>query len=264
MSEHFDSDWLSLREPADHQARADALVDALNAFCPTQRPCQIVDLGAGSGSNLRYIAPRLNARQHWHCIDHDAALLVEARARAPASVQVSGDLVDLRDFVKAPFKADILTASALLDLVSGDWIDALAAGCAAAQAPALLALSVNGQIRLAPELPDDHALIAAVNAHQQGPKDMGCALGPAAVHYAANAFRRHGYSVQTQPSDWCLSAAQADLQNALMQGWVEAACAHEPAQKTRWQRWQAARREQLGNLVITVGHDDLLALPCPD
>ncbi|MGD8498218.1 MAG: class I SAM-dependent methyltransferase, partial [Chromatiales bacterium] len=54
----FSPDWLALREPLDARARSAALVDRLRAQAP-RGPRRILDLGSGTGSNLRYLAPRL-------------------------------------------------------------------------------------------------------------------------------------------------------------------------------------------------------------
>ena len=57
MSEEFDLDWLDLREPHDAAARSEALAEALIARLPA-RP-RLMDLGAGTGSLFRWLAPRI-------------------------------------------------------------------------------------------------------------------------------------------------------------------------------------------------------------
>jgi len=85
----FDKDWLSLREPADHLARDTDLLQSLlehlraasDATTSTgsdmdhARSLSVVDLGTGTGSNLRYLQPRLGAHQRWQLVDNDPALL---------------------------------------------------------------------------------------------------------------------------------------------------------------------------------------------
>ena len=77
----FTADWLALREPADRRARNRELVRDLTAWRRDLRELAVVDLGAGTGAALRYLAPRLGGEQTWLLLDHDAALLglVEAR-----------------------------------------------------------------------------------------------------------------------------------------------------------------------------------------
>ncbi|MFZ4711120.1 MAG: methyltransferase domain-containing protein, partial [Zwartia sp.] len=81
----FSAEWLALREPADHRARDQALQ---NTICEQleivahaeQRAVRLIDLGCGSGSNLRALATRLPAQQHWTLVDYDPLLLAAARA----------------------------------------------------------------------------------------------------------------------------------------------------------------------------------------
>ena len=73
------ADWLALREPADAAARSAELADRL-----TLRPPLLVhDLGSGTGSMARWLAPRLPTPQHWVLHDRDAALLKLAVADPP-------------------------------------------------------------------------------------------------------------------------------------------------------------------------------------
>jgi hypothetical protein len=85
----FSADWLALREAADSRARSALLVrrlaDRFEKSPSTHRtePLRILDLGCGTGANLRYLAPRLGlllgdgrwARQDWTCVDRDLGLI---------------------------------------------------------------------------------------------------------------------------------------------------------------------------------------------
>ncbi|MBS3744804.1 MAG: class I SAM-dependent methyltransferase, partial [Wenzhouxiangellaceae bacterium] len=82
MSERFEADWLSLREAADAAARDPDLVGRASAWLADRpRPLAITDLGAGSGANPRFLAPRLPGPQRWRLVDHDAGLLARAADR---------------------------------------------------------------------------------------------------------------------------------------------------------------------------------------
>ena len=71
----FSADWLGLREPADTAARPPDLVDWIAPSLPRDRSVHVLDLATGTGSNLRYLAPRLGGLQQWVLADHDPALL---------------------------------------------------------------------------------------------------------------------------------------------------------------------------------------------
>ena len=60
------ADWLALREPADAAARSRALVDALRPQLPTGA-AGIHDLGSGTGSMARWLAPCSPARSAGCC-----------------------------------------------------------------------------------------------------------------------------------------------------------------------------------------------------
>ena len=77
----FDPAWLDLREPADHRSRNEELARVLARHLGRRASITVLDLGCGTGSNLRATAPLLGAEQHWTLVDHDQALLEAAVAR---------------------------------------------------------------------------------------------------------------------------------------------------------------------------------------
>src|SRR5438093_197088 len=117
-------EWLALREDADAAARA---AELLGALC-LRTPLVIRDLGCGTGSMGRWLAGRLPGPQHWILHDRDPGLL--AVATLPAGVRVTmvaGDLTGLRAADLAG--TSLVTASALLDLLTEDEVTGLAAAC---------------------------------------------------------------------------------------------------------------------------------------
>lgn len=281
MTEHhvFAADWLALREPADHAARSRHLLAELARYLqPIQRPLNIVDLGAGSGSNLRWLAPRLAHAQHWTLVDRDPGLLAHAAARAVASstghpVSVTTVETDLsRPTLPWIGAADLVTAAAFFDLTSAEWIDRLSASCAQARAAGLFVLSVDGRWdffnpagdNLRDE--DDRYVESLFNQHQRRDKGLGGALGPDAAARLAASLSAHGMTVSTQPSDWQLAPGQATSQalgRELIAGWGQAAREQAPQAQQRITAWQQRRQADLaaGRLGLRVGHVDVLALP---
>jgi hypothetical protein len=88
VTERFDADWLMLREPFDHAARSVALARRL-VDCLPKRP-RLLDLGAGTGSLFRFLAPIFGRGQDWILVDSDAALLDEAFGRTAAWARRQG------------------------------------------------------------------------------------------------------------------------------------------------------------------------------
>lgn len=267
----FRQDWLRLREAADHRSRSDfrAAVEAADRARWT-----IVDLGCGAGSNCRYLMPRMQVPQTWVCIDDDVALLealerdspgfvVADSAIATRALDLAGDIgATLDGIFEQHGNGRLVTASALLDLVSEPWIAELAAACARADALAWFALTYDGRIELEPRLPEDAQLLALVNAHQRRDKGFGAALGPAAHAAACTAFARNGFDVLEARSDWRLTSEDSELQRQLVAGWIEAA-REQANDHELLSAWSELRRSHIdtGVLAIRVGHSDLLAQP---
>ncbi len=260
----FDAEWLQLREPADHRARHEPFATLLRAEGRAKGWSAVLDLGGGTGSNLRYLAPRLGWVSSWCVLDHDPELLarVDTSGRTPVRTLL-GDLG--REGLEAVEDADLVTGSALLDLVSREWIELLAEECAAHGCAVLFSLTYDGHVAIhgGEHDPDDDFVVRAVNRHQTREKGLGQALGPAAHQAAVQAFRAVGFDCQSAPSPWILSGrGDAELARALMEGWVEAAEEVHPGEGPRLRAWLKRRVQAFSrNLEITVGHTDLVALP---
>jgi len=264
--------WLQLREPADAAARAHDLLDPLRirlANRPGRATGLVVhDLGCGTGSMGRWLAPRIDGAQHWVLHDRDPYLLHFATVGAPRAaadgsrVTVTTQRGDIgRLTPDALTGASLVTASALLDVLTAEEIDTLAAAVVGAGCPALLTLSVVGSVELTPGHPMDREIGDAFNAHQR----RGDLLGPDAVEVAREVFERLGASVLTRPSPWRLGAGQSELTREWLRGWVGAAVEQRPDLEARADTYLRDRSAAAaaGELRVTVQHSDMLVLPRP-
>jgi SAM-dependent methyltransferase len=283
---HFAADWLALREPVDAQARSQHLVDMAAAWLMTGRPAaskkplEIVDLGCGRGSNVCFLAPRWHGPQHWQLIDHAPALLQQAHKRCavlrdgnrqPVTVQTR--MCSLTELPSHwPAQADVISASALLDLVSAEWLDVLVARCAEHGQALFIALSVTGDWHLTDARdaplhdPDDAYIRTLFNAHQQRDKGFGAALGGRAHFALVTRLNAAGFYVQEAPSPWRLTAGQAEntaLLPPLIDGWAQAALEQAPEAHERIIAWRAQRLAQVeaGEFGAFVDHRDMWARP---
>ena len=115
------------------------VLDAVRTAFAGRPAVRVADLGCGTGSTMRAVAPLLPARQDWRLVDNDAALLEAAHDTAPAMCEVTTVQVDLAaDLGRAlADDTDLVTTSALLDLVSAQWLERLVAILAISAASAL-------------------------------------------------------------------------------------------------------------------------------
>ena len=275
MTESFDADWLALREPIDHRSRAAAAMPLLEATWRARGWSRVLDLGSGTGSNLRYLAPRLPGGQCWTLVDRDRALLdrVTVPDEPHEVVRTVGDLADTGLALVRETGAQLVTCSALLDLVSESWLTALVTACREASCGAHFAMTYDGSIQWLvartgtdhDDDPDDTLVRRAVNSHQRRDKGLGVALGPMASLMAETRFREAGYRVWLFPSPWRIGPDDAALAGSLVDGWTVAAGDECPGDVGRLRAWATRRRATVasGAFGLTVGHLDLLALP-PD
>lgn len=267
--DRFEADWLALREPVDHRSRDEDGARMAGEEARRRGWTRAVDLGSGSGSNLRYLAPFLPGIRSWGAVDHDAGLL--DRIVPPGGIdleRIHGDLA--REGLEAIRGADLVTGSALLDLVSEVWLRSLVSRCAEDSAAALFALSYDGSVRWLPEEPGDRVVLGLVNRHQRRDKGLGGALGPEAATVARGLFEAAGYTVRLVRTPWQLAGAEdAALALRLLDGWAEAAREEDPDAAAGIQAWRERRssgirgwgRGGAPESVLEVGHLDLLALP---
>lgn len=354
----FSTDWLALREPADSRSRSTRLVGSLLARLaastpppgaepsPSRQTLRILDLGCGTGANLRYLAPRLGlapgagpwVRQDWICVDRDLKLLADLTRRTAdwargqnLTTSVQGEGLIIQGVQGVPGDRELLgvhgdhgergvqgfhgaqgsiqgvqgvyggpapsthgrvrtrdldlawgaeslllvagtlvVASALLDLVSANWLAGLLRACARSRSHLYLALTYDGRIDLSPDHPHDGTLVALVNAHQGRDKGLGGpALGPSAPACLAELAAGLGFALEAADSDWVLGPDEPELQAALVAGWAVAAREQVPVgPESRGLdeeicRWHERRQAQIaaGLLHIRVGHRDVLLSP---
>jgi hypothetical protein len=282
VSEGFSAEWLALREGFDAAARNVVLANRLAAVLPAQP--RLLDLGAGTGSLLRWLAPLIGQAQHWTLADADAGLLAraleeiagwaEARGHGvtadrhglalatPGGVwRVAVRVVDLARDVPLDGH-DAVVCSALLDLVSASWVEGLADRL---RAPLLAALSVDGRDTFLPAHEGDAVVRAGFRHDQLRDKGLGPALGARAPAAVRRALAARGFRVTSAASDWRIPPAAGAMLAALVEGHAEAALRQMPRHADAIADWRAARLRQAADrrLAIRIGHRDSLALPPP-
>lgn len=276
----FSPEWLALREPADHAARNADLAARVQAHFQSLDEVTVLDLGCGTGSNLRALAPGLPLRQTWRLVDWDRKLLDAARdALAAWARQEGGDAQEVdgelrlrhsrRDilvrFEQADLSsdptsvladADLVTATAFFDLVSTEWIARFCEGLAQRGLPLYAVLTYNGDETWEPPHAADAMVLAAFHAHQQGEKGFGPAAGPFAAAHLERVLESHGYRVACAKSPWRLGPDQAALVHELVAGSAVAVAETGLVPPEVLKSW---RTERAANSTATIGHTDLFA-----
>ena len=178
----FSAAWLELREPYDRRARNATVIEAVVAALAGRPSVTIADLACGTGSTFRALKPLITARQSWRLADNDLSLLARAPQSSPPDIHVTTIPIDLNRDLEAALDGpvDLVTTSALLDLISDEWLERLAVETAARRLPVYAALSYNGRIEMTPDDAVDKKIVAAMNKHQRTDKGFGPALGPEA------------------------------------------------------------------------------------
>jgi SAM-dependent methyltransferase len=273
----FSVTWLDLREPVDHRSRDKTLGHLLARQFDGWRPLTVVDLGCGTGSNLRATAPLLGTEQHWTLVDRDQALLDAAVVRltgwADGAEHRDGKLVLFKghkridvEFRRADLASDfdaalgpavhLVTAAALFDLVSAPFIRAFASALAQRKCAFYTVLTYDGDQRWTPGHAADAAMLEAFHVHQGRDKGFGAAAGPAAPDLLRESFAAAQYTVRQGDSAWRLGREDVALIDDLARGFaaaVEETGSIDAATLADWR--------QLDRTGAVVGHADTLALP---
>ncbi|MEN3791640.1 class I SAM-dependent methyltransferase [Fulvimarina sp. MAC3] len=258
----FEADWLTLREPADRRARdAGLLTSAADHLQGAS--CPVVDLGCGTGSTFRALDPVAAVGRQWVFVDDDPVLLERARAALPEAAldRVTMLKANLADPVDELFaSAGLVTASALFDLVSADYIAELAKALRRNAVGLYAALTVDGRIVWEKPHALDDVIAAAFARDQKKDKGFGRGLGGDAAGVLENALRAEGFTVRAAGSDWVLGSDDADLQNAFHAGFAETA--RGQISNHDIEEWLSFRAEAAREgAALRVGHRDCLAIP---
>jgi SAM-dependent methyltransferase len=273
----FSPEWLRLRESADANARNRDIANAVSARFAQRETLTVVDLGCGTGANLRATASLLPNTQTWTLVDSNAALLACARTelaswsdqaesdgtllrlkKGHASITVNFKSSDLATELESVFEhaPALVTASAFFDLVSEPFIRKLALRCSEARSAFYAVLTYNGVQRWNPHRPADNQIASAFHSHQLRDKGFGAAAGPLASSELADQFRHNGYLVQEGESPWVLGRNDRMLIEELMRGHAMAAGETGLVDAKTLETWVKVQRSG-----AEIGHTDTFAVP---
>lgn len=287
----FSAEWLSLREPVDHRSRnQDLQAQVINylAQIKTVRPgsVRLMDLGSGTGSNLRALAPYLDPLQQWTLVDYDPVLLHAARNTllAWSDSEINTSMVEIAVNTSSPIKplsilkqdktisiefkcvdlyndyqavldepADLITAAAFFDLVAEPWLMKF---CAGLSKPLYTVLTYDGIENWSPKESMDADILKAFHQHQRTDKGFGSAVGPAAPERLKSLLNAHQFTTLSAPSPWVLDYRDHTLIEQLAIGTAGAAREMNTISDTLINQWEQSRRQANQ---CEIGHMDLFA-----
>jgi hypothetical protein len=287
----FSSDWLTLREPVDHRSRnillQSQVVDYLyNIKSADAKAIRLMDIGSGTGSNLRALAPHLHTVQYWTLCDHDAELLHTARQvlLAWGDEEISHTAVGLEPFSNSSIQpvaitkqnkkiyigfreidlfrdfrsildepVDIFTAAAFFDLVSDSWLTEF---CAYLSKPLYCVLTYDGAENWYPPEKNDSIILQAFHQHQSTDKGFGPALGPAAINRMQYLLENQHFNVVSAQSPWILTKDDQDLIEQLVTGTAQAVRETSTVSIAKINQWISNR---LCSTDCRIGHVDIFA-----
>ena len=287
----FSAQWLELREPVDHRSRNQDLQTQVIDYLTKMKTIypgiiRLTDLGSGTGSNLRALAPQLGSMQHWTLNDYDVALLNTARATLLAwadseiNTSILGITVDPSTQIKPlaiikqnktiiiEFKcvdlykdyqvildepADIVTAAAFFDLVAESWLTEF---CSYLSKPLYTVLSYDGTEKWSPPNIIDTDILKAFHRHQITDKGFGPALGPAATVHMQSILRHHHFNTVCAASPWTMDHRDRDLIEQLAIGTARAVKEIDAIPNHITEQWEQSRRQANS---CEIGHIDLFA-----
>lgn len=257
----FDRHWLALREPVDLRSRDQNLLSIARQAIEQSSKDVVLDIGCGTGSTYRSIAPHLMRQIRWRLLDNDEKLLDEVDARHGNTVETVR--MDLNRIDQLPLQeVSLITASALFDLCSSDFIETFSRLISKAHIGLYAALNYDGEMAWTDGHPLDLAVTDAFNAHQQSDKGLGMSLGPDAWQFLADCLIKEGHDVHVAESPWLLKGDDMDLQLLLLSGIAGAVEEYGLLEGRDLASWLEYRRQSAMDKRgrCRIGHRDIIAL----
>ncbi|MHC1550972.1 class I SAM-dependent methyltransferase [Phyllobacterium sp. K27] len=257
----FDLNWLELREPLDRRARDQTLLRKAGGFVQASKRQTIADLGSGTGSTFRALAPYVPDAQ-WRLIDLDEKLLQEAARQHSGKKNITYQRADLNDLASLFLgEAELVSASALFDLCSRPFVESLAGRLDSSKSGLYAALNYSGEIVFDAPHANDALMIRLFNHHQKSDKGFGPALGPEASDVLAAVFSKVDYTVELAQSDWLIDETAIELHRLFIDGMASAVAETGMLEQGKISEWHAFRIGKAETSKCRVVHCDVLALP---
>lgn len=283
----FDPNWLQERYRFDEEARNKQLEwTCVNQFAFRDH-LQIVDLGSGTGANLRYYLEQFPQNQSWYCVEEDIALKVPfwEHARQMAidldyAIEQEGELMKLTkpghevlihfvhgnllkvDELVDLLRTDLVLANAVFDLFSKEQFATLVQVLSHHSLSMLFTLNYVG-MDFSPSTEADDHYIGQYNAHMQREQAFGRGMGPASSREMEAVLKEALAQVEVGESLWQIGNQEQVMMGFLL-GFFEGALSDwwdDEAEKIALEKWLLEKKQQVAEeaLAAEVYHLDILA-----
>ena len=284
----FSLSWIKLREPFDSVSRSDLLISKYNEKEYNFK--NILDLGGGNGSFLRWCHSKNIIYDNLLIADHDQALLnnfysITSKYLSKESIDLikintlsykfkrkcsekesyitlkKQDLLNSMELIK---DYDIISLSAVSDLLSKNYIKNLFEKTGKGKI-IYFSICFDGRVQWKNKSRYDKYIISMFNQHQKQEKTLGMALGLDSIRVIKDISFRKGLEMHIADSSWVLntdSKYSIDFQIAFLNTIYKPLKNYELVDQDILKEWFQLKVQDIAlkKSNIVVGHKDLLII----
>ena len=276
-------DWLAERYHFDAAARNPAVEQKFLHTLPAQDTISLVDVGAGSGANCRYLMEKITTDQQWLLIEQNPdfsqaslqalqeyasrqgytsileqnTLIIQTPTKTVQVKARCGSLLEI-DGLANLSNTDAVVANAVFDLFTPAQFEAFVSTLAQHSLIFLSTLnyenmsfsSGNGQ---------DEKVIALYHAHMLRQQTVGKAMGPTCVPQMIEILQKQRYTVSSGNSVWHIQRKHEKMISYLL-SFMESSIVELPlTPEDTWllKQWKK-QKEAASDFTLTIEHQDIL------
>jgi len=257
----FENSWLLSREKIDSVSRNKKAIEKINKYTNFTKNLNIIDLGCGTGSNFRYLNPKILKKQSWKMIDISNLSLSYLKKNIRFSQKIQNITFKNEDIIKNLEKInfkdfDIVTGSALLDIMPKEWFVEFSK---INKSTKIIYFSINydGNFKFYPKHKDDDKIVKLFNKDQMSDKGIGKkAVGPKCTQIINKLFQRT-HKTYVFNSDWVIE------KNKIMQNMFISFCEEIISKNNKnYELWLNFRKNKIksNKSILKLQNKDFLAL----
>ena len=280
----FQVEWLEERFSFDTKARNKIIEQACITHFKDKERLNILDIGAGTGSNFQHLWNRFPQHQNWIFVELNPELaqvakekciqlakkqgfsiaeenkrLVFQKEKQYRSIQIlNQSFLELHQFLDLD-KVDLITAGAVFDLLSSTMLDQFLNQLLEHQIALLATINYTG-MHFQHSSTTDQQFIQLYEAHMCRQQDFGRAIGPKFPEYLKAFSNAKSIPLLMGSSHWIIGPTDHKMHRFLLD-YMEKGIGEtltDTKQKLSFQNWLTSKRNTLqqGQLELQVSHQD--------